>query len=267
VAGFFVTDQSFLGRCHPASRILLLIGACLPPLLVDQAAPAACLLVLYLAAALAFSAWPNVWRVRGLIVAFLVVTAILWPLFHRTPDPPLFKIGPFAPSYGSLLFALAMGLRMVALLVAGVVFLSATRIEDISYGLQKLGMPFRMSFAFSLAFRLTPLFMNGASQIATAQKVRGLDLNAVSLLPRLKGYVAILAPVLITALRRADGLALALESKGFGRSSPRTSFRQYGTTWRDILLLSTITAVIVCTASWRLDLFGLRRLLDLWGSS
>ena len=262
MAGYFLNDRSLLGRCHPASRIVVLAGACLPPLIVNEVVPAATILALYLTASLAFSSLRNIWRVRWLIVAFLGVTAFMWPLFHRTSDPSLFQYGPFRLSCGSLLFALTMGLRMVSLLVAGVAFLSAIRIEEISFGLQKLGMPFRAAFAFSLAFRLTPLFMTGASQIVTAQKVRGLDLGAVGLLPRLKGYIAILAPVLISALRRADGLALALESKGFGRSDSRTSFREYHTSWRDILMLAIVVVVVLCTAFWRWDFFGLRSILQ-----
>jgi energy-coupling factor transport system permease protein len=257
--GFFLTDRSLLGQCHPASRILILMGACVPPLFFDRAGPAACLLILYMGAALAFSCGRNIWRVRGLMAAFLIVTLILWPLFHRLPGPAMFKIGPFGPSYASILFALTMGLRMVSLLMAGVIFLSATRIEDISYGLERLGMPFRVSFAFSLAFRLTPLFMSSAAQVVTAQKVRGFDPNEAPLISRLKSYLAILAPVLITGLRRADGLALALESKGFGRSGARTCFRVYRIGWRDVLLLVIVGALIACSAAWRWGLFGLAR--------
>jgi energy-coupling factor transport system permease protein len=233
----------------------MLLGACIPPILLDQPSPAALLLGLYVTAALSYGAWTNVWRVKWLALAFLVVTTLLWPLFHRTQEAPLIRIWPIVLSHGSLAFSLTMGLRMISLLMAGVIFLSGTRIEDISYGLQKLGLPFRMAFAFSLAFRLTPLFMTGAAQIATAQKVRGLDLETAGWIQRIRGYLAILTPVLITALRRTDGLAMALESKGFGRSASRTSILEYQVTWRDGLLLSITALLVVFAAAWHWRLF------------
>ena len=251
MAGFFVSERSFIGLCHPAVRLIALFLACLPPLLIDTPIPALALIGIYAAAALNAGALKNLWRVRWLILTFLAVAMIMWPAFYQVPGPPVFRLGPIAPSSGSLAFALAMGLRLIALLIAGVVFLSTTRIEDISHGLQRLGMPYRASFAFSLAFRLTPLFLETATQISAAQKARGLDLQAAGLLTRLKGYVAVLAPVLITALRRADGLALALESKGFGRSADRTSIVEYHAGWRDAVLIFVLSVMVVLSGLYR----------------
>lgn len=252
MTGFFVTDQSFLGRCHPAVRLIALLLACLPPLLTDQPIPVVVLLVLYSLAALASSAARNLWRIRWVMVAFLVVTMLMWPLFYKGTGQPLFRLGPVSvPSVEALSFALAMGLRLIVLLVASIVFLSCTRVEDIACGFQKLGMPYRISFAFSLAFRLTPLFMDTASQIFAAQRARGLDLHRSGLLTRLKGYAAILAPVLFTSLRRAEGLALALEARGFGRTAERSSIMQYEVSWRDGVLLLALGAMVSLTGLWR----------------
>jgi energy-coupling factor transport system permease protein len=213
------------------------------------------------------SAWRNLWQIKWLIVIFLIVAMLMWPVFYRGHGQPLFRLGLIAPSVDALSFALAMGLRLIALLVAGIVFLSATRIEDIAYGFQKLGMPYRVSFAFSLAFRLTPLFMETASQIFAAQRARGLDLHTSGWLKRLKGYAAILAPVLITSLRRADGLALALEARGFGRSAQRTSIVHYQASWRDWALILVLGSVILLTASWRVwSIPDIRAALTIFGN-
>lgn len=264
MAGFFVTDRSFFGRCHPAVRLIALSLACLPPLAVNRPLEAVALIVIYLAAAWTASAWRNLWRLKWLILVFLTVAMVMWPLFYRSPGPALFRLGPLAPSADSLLFALTMGLRLIALLIAGVTFLSSTRIEDMTSGLERIGLPYRVSFAFSLAFRLTPLFLETARQISAAQKARGLDLEGSGLVARLKGYVAILAPVLMTALRRAEGLALALESKGFGRSARRTSMVQYGLGWRDLSLLGAVLALVCLTVFWRWDLWGFRHAVETW---
>jgi len=257
MADFFLSDQSFIGKCHPVTRLILLVLACLPPLVVDEAVPLSFILGLYLVGAIVSGASQNLWRVKWLILVFIVITVVLWPIFHQSPGKSLFRLGPFSPTSDSVIYGLSMGMRLVAFLVAGIIFLSATRIEDITFGLQKLGMPYRMSFALSLAFRLTPLFMETADQIAVAQKVRGLDLKAGGLIKRAGRYVAILVPVLIAALRRADGLALALESKGFGGAASRTSIIEYQFSWRDPFWLITLAAFTALLVVYR---FGMIRI-------
>ncbi len=262
MAGFFISDQSFIGRCHPAVRLIALLLACLPPLFIRQPMPAVAIITVYALATVGVGAGKNLWRVKWLILMFLIVCMILWPAFQRLPGPPLFRLGPYAPTRESVSFALAMGLRLIALLLAGIIFLSTTRVEDIAHGMQKLGMPYRAAFAFSLAFRLTPLFLDTATQIAAAQKARGLDLDNLGMLKRLKSYVSIVTPVLITALRRAEGLALALESKGFGRSGERTSIADYRAGWQDFLLMTILTGLVALAISWRWDMWGCKTALE-----
>jgi energy-coupling factor transporter transmembrane protein EcfT len=126
--------------------------------------------------------------------------------------------------------------------VVSVAFLTCTPIEDIAYGLNRLGMPYVASFALSLAFRLTPLFLQAGQQIALAQRARGLDLDRGGPLRRLRGYLPILVPVLLGGLRRADQLAVALELRGFGRPGKRTALPDYRFTWRDGLALLGVAA-------------------------
>ncbi|HBD09511.1 MAG TPA: hypothetical protein DCZ69_14750 [Syntrophobacteraceae bacterium] len=262
MAGFFISDRSFVGRCHPAVRLIALLLACLPPLFIRQPTPALAIIALYVLVTVIVGAGKNLWRIKWLILMFLLVCMILWPVFQRLPGPPLFRLGPYAPTRESISFALAMGLRLIALLLAGIIFLSTTRVEDIAHGMQKLGMPYRAAFTFSLAFRLTPLFLDTATQIAAAQKARGLDLDNLGMIKRLKSYVSIVTPVLIAALRRAEGLALALESKGFGRSGERTSIAQYRVGLRDCLLIVCLTGLVGFTVSWRWDFWGCKTALE-----
>ncbi|MCZ7582051.1 MAG: energy-coupling factor transporter transmembrane protein EcfT [Deltaproteobacteria bacterium] len=244
---FFVTDESFYGRCHPVTRLLLLLLACVPPLLLTNPVPMLAVLAVYFTAAVAAGAWRGVWRVKFFIVVFLAVAIPLWAFVHNAGDTPILRAGPFRASAGSFLFGAAMGLRLICFLVAALVFLAATRVEDLAYGLRRLGLPYRVSFALSLAFRLTPLFLESASHIATAQRLRGLDLDTGSLPARVRRYVAILVPVLFAALRRADQMALALESRGFGAQAKRTTMKEYRVSWRDALWPATMTAVVAAT--------------------
>lgn len=138
----------------------------------------------------------------------------------------------------SLLYGITICLRLNCFVLAAIIFLTCTPIEDFTYGLYRMGPPFAVSFALTLAFRLTPLFMETAQAIAMAQQARGLDLDSGGLFQRIRRYVPIIVPVLVSGLRRADQLAVALESKGFGMAGRRTTIMAFRISWRDVALLS-----------------------------
>ena len=244
---FFLGNNNFIGRRHPATRILLLLASFAPPMIVSTPIPMGAILFCYLLGAIFTGAWKNLWRVKWFVILFVFMSVCLWSVFYQADDKAYFAWGPISPSPNSALYGLAMGLRLVSFLVSALIFLSSTRIEEMNHGLLSLGLPYRGAFALSLAFRLMPLFTESAQQIATAQRVRGLDVSRGNIFKRTKHYVAILAPVLIAALRRANGLAIALETKGFGLRSKRTSIVQYKFGFIDILWLVIMCGFITAT--------------------
>lgn len=145
-----------------------------------------------------------------------IFTLILWTIFYPGKD-----------FFDRLNYASAMALRLNALIFAGLIFLSVTRIEEFTYGLNKLGLPFRVSFALTLAFRLVPSFILSAQTTVQAQKSRGLDLESGNLIQRIKKFTPLLIPILATSLRNTELLAIALECKGFGIKKIRTSYLDY----------------------------------------
>ncbi|MGH9869258.1 MAG: energy-coupling factor transporter transmembrane component T family protein [Candidatus Polarisedimenticolia bacterium] len=143
-----------------------------------------------------------------LLVLFLV-TALLWSLFSTEPS---------GWSKG-----LRQGARLVLMLATGLLFLAATRVEEIAAGLRRLGLPFPVAFSLSLAFRLLPLLASRAHAIVEAQACRGLDPREGSLPARLRSGFPLVIPLVLSSLRSAAGLAAALESRGLGMHPRRTS--------------------------------------------
>jgi energy-coupling factor transport system permease protein len=143
------------------------------------------------------------------------------------------------------------------MIFCGLIFLAATSVEDFTYGLTRLGLPFALSFALSLSFRLVPLFADTVRGIQDAQKARGLDPEAGGLLARVRSYPPLLVPVFAAALRRADQLAIALESKGFGLSVKRGSYREYRKGLPDGLAIALIVMVIVAEIMLRRSGLGM----------
>ena len=138
-----------------------------------------------------------------------------------------------------------MGLRLDMMLICGMIFLSCTRIEEFTAGLNKLGMPFSVSFTLSLAFRLVPTFAATTSIVIQAQKSRGLDLESGWILSRIKKHVPLLIPIFIYAIRNADLLAMALESKSFGLRKDRTYYKEFKASFSDYI---TVVFLVILNA-------------------
>jgi energy-coupling factor transport system permease protein len=194
--------------------------------------------------AIAVGALANLWRLKSIAVAIFVLSAVLWTV-TLPGTTALATWGPVTVTHEALLLALARAVRLWSFLVAGVVFLTVTSVEEFTYGLRGLGLPFRACFAVTFAFRLTPLFLETAEQIANAQRTRGLDLDRSGLFTRARRFLPLLLPVLVSGFRRADNFALALEAKGFSLPGRRTSLLVFAFSWRDALLLFAAAMLII----------------------
>src|SRR6059036_1492661 len=157
--------DTVLHRLDARTKILGLLAIFTVALLFSQPALQASWLAVMLGLAVLGRCLPNLKKLWVLLLLLFLYCLILWPLFVK---------GPLARSVA---FSLAMGLRLDVMVIAGVIVLSTTRVEDFTVGLQRLGLPGPMAFACSLAFRWVPAFLGTAQAVVQAQQARGLDLQ------------------------------------------------------------------------------------------
>ncbi len=238
----YIPSDTLLHRLHPSTKIVGL--ALLLILTVAFQSPWYQLAILsgVLILARAVGAFRNLRRILPLMITVLVFSVVSWSLFRRVGDP-FWAFGPFTLSVESIRFGFAMGLRLEAMLVSGMIFVSCTKVEEFAYGLRAIGLPFAVSFALSLAFRLVPLFFTRIGTVVQAQQARGLDLKSGNVLRRARKYVPLLVPIFVYAIRDTDLLSMALESRGFGMRSKRTEFLSFPFLWRDYAILGTLLSL------------------------
>jgi len=195
---------------------------------------------------------PNVHRLRFLFVLVFVMTFVIWSIFLRG-GTPLIHWGWLSISAAGLRFALGMAIKLATFLGVGVAFLSTTKIEEFAYALTRIGLPYKLGFAMTLAFRLVPVFLDAALTVIQAQRCRGFNFDEGNLLQRVRRYVPVIVPVFMGALRRADGMAMALEARGFQADRRRSTFEHYAFRRRDavaLVLALTIAGIYVGLWHW-----------------
>ena len=250
--GFFYPTGSFFERAHPVAKLLGLLASFVPPFFGATPGQVLPYFILLLLAALLGRAGANLVRMYKLMVILFVMSLLIWTIFERGGTVWL-ELGLIDVTREGFFYGMTVGLRLNCFILAAILFLTSTPIEDFTYALLRLGLPFAPSFTLTLAFRLTPLFMETGQTIVLAQKARGLDLDSGTLLQKIRNYVPIIVPVLVSGMRRGDQLAMALESRGFGKGGRRTFVSRFSVTWRDWVLLSVLLLAGL--------LMGLRRFL------
>ena len=247
----YLDRNTFVHRRHPLVKVLSLLLFFVAAFVMEHP-----LFLLPLSAGVGtLIVWsrslPTLYRLRILFFFIGVFTVLIWSVFYGSGTPVAFLT--FLPvTQEGILYGLGMATKLSTFLATGALFLSTTRIEEFAYAFTLLGLPYRVSFTLTLAFRLVPLFVESALTVVQAQRCRGLDVHSGPLFQRLRHYVLVLIPVFMGALRRADQMAIALEVRGFNSGRPRSSFQR--APWRisDVLALLVVLGVtLVYLGMWR----------------
>ena len=101
-------------------------------------------------------------------------------------------------------------------------------LETLLKPLKRIGVPsHEIAMMMTIALRFVPTLIEEADKIMKAQQARGADFSEGSLLVRIKGFVPILVPLFISAFRRADELALAMEARCYRGGMGRTQMKAF----------------------------------------
>jgi len=160
-----------------------------------------------------------------------------------------FVFGYLYKSYPSttvlLEYSLAMTLRFLVLVESFSVFFLTTSPDHLSLALEQSHVPYEFTFAFTTAVRFVPVLAEEAQTIMDAQKARGLELERGNFLKRVRNYIPILIPLIVSAIRRSLELAEAMESRAWGITSKRTNLYVLKIKLGDVVLLALSIGLLV----------------------
>jgi energy-coupling factor transport system permease protein len=152
----------------------------------------------------------------------------------------------------SLENALAMTLRFVVLVESFSVFFLTTSPDHLGLALEQTRVPYELVFAFTTAVRFVPVLAEEAQTIMDAQKARGLELERGNFLKRIRNYIPILIPLIVSAIRRSLELAEAMESRAWGATKKRTNLYVLRMHKGDIALIAITIGIIALAIYVRL---------------
>ncbi|MBE6862306.1 MAG: energy-coupling factor transporter transmembrane protein EcfT [Ruminococcus sp.] len=189
------------------------------------------------------------------LVPFLLITALL-NLFFVSSGEVYFHWKFIRVTSDGINISVFMIVRII-LLIAGSSLLTYTTspitltdaIERLLSPLRKLKFPVHeLAMMMSIALRFIPTLVEETDKIISAQKARGAEIDSGSFMARVKNLVSIIIPLFISAFRRADELATAMECRCYNGGSGRTKLRQLKSGARDYIALAVVlifTAAVI----------------------
>ena len=232
--GQYFPGQSVIHRLDPRTKLTMLV-VYIVALFLAEGWVSYGLVFLFLAVVIRLSTIPLKSILRGMkpLVMILIFTGVL-NLFFTQDGEVLVKFWVLTVTSGGLSRALMMMARIL-MLISGTFLLTYTTspialtdgLEALMNPLKKVGVPVHeLSMMMCIALRFIPTLIEETDKIMNAQKARGADFESGSLTDRAKALIPILVPLFISAFRRADELATAMECRCYQGGEGRTKMKQ-----------------------------------------
>lgn len=239
----YVGKDSPIHRLHPLTKLFWSLAVVTLSFLFQDPAGQIGILLSIIAVAVAGRVW------RELIPAFigLFVVAgifILFQIFFVTEGKTLFTLIP-GTKFGRVTdqgvwICLAMAGRMIVITASFPVMMATTQIKDLVVALvNNMKIPYTYAFMFVTSLRFIPTFLGEMDQIMQAQCSRGYVTEGKNPFRKLFSLGPLAVPLLISSVRKAQRLAVSMETRGFG-SGQRSHLHEIAFGLRDLVVLGLV---------------------------
>lgn len=260
-----------LGQYYPADSVIhkldprvKLFGTLIYiiSLFVFKGLPAFILAAIFLVVLIKLSKVPFSYMVKGLkTIVLIMLFAAVFNLF-LTPGTKLVSFWIFTITYEGLKNAVVMMVRLIFLIIGTSLMTLTTTPNELTDGLEKALSPLKyikvpvheIAMMMSIALRFIPILIEETDKIMKAQMARGADFEHGNLIQKAKNMVPLLVPLFVSAFRRANDLAMAMEARCYRGGEGRTKMKPLHYQKRDrmayLTLLVYLAAVIGLRILW-----------------
>lgn len=232
--GQYIPGESFVHKLDPRTKIIIAMMFIVTLFIMNKFV-GYIFVVVFLAAIIINSKVPLSFIFKGLkpIFILIIITAVLNILMTTgTPETLIFKWKFIKVYTEGLRLAGFMALRLIFLIVGTSLLTLTTSPIELTDGIERLLRPIGKPLAHELAMMMTialrfiPTLTEETDKIMKAQKARGADFETGNLIQKAKSLVPLLVPLFISSFRRADELAMAMESRCYRGGEGRTRMKE-----------------------------------------
>lgn len=213
----------------------------------------------FLAGVIKLSKVPFKFMVKGMkAIIFLLLITVVFNLF-LTPGEPLVSIWKLTITKEGLKVAVFMAIRLSFLIIGSSVMTLTTTPNHLTDGMESLMNPLKrmkvpvheIAMMMSIALRFIPILLEETDIIMKAQMARGADFESGNIIKRAKAMIPLLVPLFISAFRRANDLAMAMEARCYQGGDHRTKMKPLVYKRRDAVAYGVMLLLLVASVFTR----------------
>lgn len=256
--GQYYPAESVLHRLDPRTKFLGTM-AFIVSVFVFHTFPGYAVATVFLAAMIVLSKVPVKFMFKGLkaILVILLVTVVFNILL--TPGEVLWKWGFLRITKEGLILAGRMAIRLTYLVIGSSIMTLTTTPNQLTDGLERLLRPLNkihvpvheIAMMMSIALRFIPILLEETDKIMKAQIARGADFENGNLIQKAKNMVPLLVPLFISAFRRANDLAMAMEARCYHGGDDRTQMKPLHYEKRDYAVYAVLVGYLAIAIAFR----------------
>ena len=251
--GQYYPAKSILHRLDPRVKLVCTL-LYLVSLFLFRSVPGYIVATIFLAIIIKISTVPFSYIVRGLkpIVMLLMIT-VLFNLFLTRDGEVLFHAWIFTITECGLITAVYMAIRLIYLIIGSSLMTFTTTPNELTDGIEALLHPLNrihvpvheVAMMMSIALRFIPILLEETDKIMKAQIARGADLESGNMIQKAKSMIPILVPLFVSAFRRANDLAMAMEARCYRGGEGRTKMKPLHYQKRDYVAYIVVIVYVI----------------------
>lgn len=231
--GQYYPAESRIHRLDPRVKIVCTL-LFLVSLFIQNSLPGYVIATIYLGCVIRLSKVPLKYILKGLKpVVILLLFTVVMNLFLTDGGEILVQFGIFTITENGLRTSVFMAVRLMYLVAGSSIMTFTTSPNGLTDGMEKLLHPLNrfnvpvheVAMMMSIALRFIPILLEETDKIMKAQQARGADFESGNIIQRAKAMVPILVPLFVSAFRRANDLAMAMEARCYHGGDGRTKMK------------------------------------------
>ncbi len=260
IIGRYIPGSSIIHRLDPRSKLLAMFAFVFIIFLANDAIGYG-ILTVFTFLGVALSRIKLSYFLKGLRPMLgLILFTVIFQMLFTTGGEVLFQIWFLKITSYSLQNAFFIFMRFVLIIFMSTLLTLTTPPLTLADGiemglapLKKIKVPVHeIGLMLSISLRFIPTLMDDTTMIMNAQKSRGMDFGEGNLVQKVKSVIPILIPLFVSSFRRADDLAIAMESRGYQGGEGRSKYRVLKWQRSDTLLLLSLVIVTAILVAWNM---------------
>ncbi len=166
------------------------------------------------------------------------------------------RLGSYSTTYETTFYCITLSPQYIAIMPITILFIFTTHPSNFASSLNRIGIPYRVAYAVSIALRYIPDVKTEVENIINAQEARGVAFRKgdASIGKRLKNYAIVMVPLLLSSFNRIEVVSNAMDLRGFGKNKKRTWFHRKKYTASEYLFLAASIVMLVAGVAVKMSI-------------